>query len=268
MRKYLDSSEQKALLMEMFDYVDSFCRNEGIKYFLLGGTLIGAVRHKGFIPWDDDIDICMLREDYQKFINSFYDRNGRYRLICPENDKLYYLPMAKVIDNSTELSEAVPGGENLGLYLDVFPIDNCPGDYDDACSFGESLKLYRSIITVKNLSISKDRKMVKNIELLILKIVCLPINRRKMINKVISIATKYQGKQTEYVGELLLMPYGKREIYKKEWFSDLIELEFEGKMFYAPIGYHDILSTCFGNYMELPPEEKRVSHHDIKVWRK
>ena len=265
--KTIDSHSHKMILLGIMDKIDSFCRENNIPYFLYGGTLIGAVRHKGFIPWDDDIDVCMLRADYTRFVNSFVDADGRYEVICPDNDPKYYLPMVKVIDNKTLVSEHVPGAEPIGVYLDIFPIDNCPGDYDDACKFARRLKFYRSVVTVKNLALSKRRSWFKNLEILVLKALLL-YPRSRAIKKINKIASSYVDREARYVGELTLMPYGEREIFEKEWFSETVELEFENRYYLAPKRFHEVLTKCYGNYMELPPEEKRITHHDFEAWWK
>ena len=267
MMKAITVSDQKKILIEILDEIDTFCRSNHIRYYLLGGTLIGAVRHKGFIPWDDDIDICMLREDYERFLSCYNDRNGRYKLISQRTESRYHLPMAKVFDTRTKLEESVSNGCPIGIYVDIFPIDNCPGNYEESCKFVKKIGVYRNILSLKNIKASRGRAFYKNLVLILGKVICCAIPRKLIIRKIDSIAGKYRNIESiEYVGELVLNPYGIQEIYKKEWFDDVSELEFEGKKYYAPCGYDNVLKTCFGNYMVLPPEEDRITHHNNQVW--
>lgn len=266
----INRNVQKQLLVATLDIIDDFCRKNNISYYLLGGTLIGAVRHKGFIPWDDDIDICMLRNDYNRFIHEFSDSSGRYELLAFENDENWYLPTAKVIDTNTFLSEDVPGAKDIGLFVDIFPIDNCPGEYNTSCKFANSLNIYRQMLTYKNLGYSKNRYRVKNAILRVLHGVLKPVSKKWLVEQITCKASKYcdGDDNCKFVGELTNMPYGCREIYEKEWFKQTVELEFEGRKYWAPVGYHNVLTMCFGDYMKLPPAEQQISHHENKVYWK
>ena len=117
--------------LEILEKIDEICKKNNINYFLIGGTLLGDVRHKGFIPWDDDIDIGMLREDYEKFINVCL-KNGAlgkdYYLHCNESDDDYFIPFIKVKKNNTTFAEKNIENINThkGIFLDIFPYDNVP----------------------------------------------------------------------------------------------------------------------------------------------
>ena len=123
MKKELSLEEKKKILVSILSEVHNFCDENNLKYFLPGGTLIGAVRHKGFIPWDDDIDIYMPRNDYEKFLCEFNKESERYQVISLKTDG-YYLPFGKVIDTKTVLIENVDSDYKMGIYLDIFPLDN------------------------------------------------------------------------------------------------------------------------------------------------
>ncbi len=267
--KQIELDEQKKIRLEIMKDIDQFCRTNDIKYFMLGGTLIGAVRHNGYIPWDDDIDIVMLRDDYERFIQ-IYCGNEHYKLICPENDSEYHLVMAKVFDTRTVLIENISNPKTIGVFVDIFPIDNCPGEYNEAVAFSKKADLYRKIIATKNIKISKNRHLWKNIVIAVAKIMFMFFSRRYAIKKCIEKCTEFKNlDNAKYLGELILMPYGECEIYKKEWFEGTVELKFEGNNFWAPVGYHEILTKTFGDYMQLPPATERVSHHNYSVyWKK
>ena len=126
--KRIDTSEMKLIEMSILNEIDRFCKERGITYFLFVGTLLGAVRHKGFIPWDDDIDICMKREDYEKFFHDFnINRDDCLFAVNYKNDDEYYLASGKVIDTRTLLIEEKDAAP-IGVYVDVFPMDRLPNN--------------------------------------------------------------------------------------------------------------------------------------------
>lgn len=266
--RVIDINEQKRIMLIMMDYIDSFCRSNNIKYFLYGGSLIGAIRHKGYIPWDDDIDICMMRQDYDKFLAIFSDPNNRYRLITPETNPGYYLPTAKVYDDATILKEKVSAGVPIGVFIDVFPLDYSFDDYNEACSFGKKVGFYRKIVDIKNITLDTKRKILKNILLLFLKVLVVPFTRKYAIKKICSLSEKYKTKPTKYVGQFTKMTYESREIYDSKWFENALDVTFEGRQYSIPKEYDLVLKTEFGDYMKLPPKEKQVTHHvNVAWWR-
>ena len=129
MRRITDIQELRGVQLGILDDIHAFCVDNGIRYFLACGTLIGAVRHKGYIPWDDDIDLYMPRDDYERFINEFKSVSGNCRVLDPKKEKHYYYTYAKVVDKRTLLVEPEADGYRIGVYVDVFPVD-----YAAACS--------------------------------------------------------------------------------------------------------------------------------------
>lgn len=268
MGRIIELSERKLIMLEMMDYIDSFCRKNNIKYFLYGGSLIGAIRHNGYIPWDDDIDICMLREDYDRFLGTFSDPSKRYCLITPDNNAKFYLPTAKVYDDYTILNEGVPSGIDIGVFIDVFPLDFCSNEYKATCKYGSRIGFFRKILNIKNISISKQRKLYKNIILLLLKLSVLPFNKQYVIKKISNLSSKFKTNKTKYIGQFTKMTYESREIYETAWFDNVIDVSFEGHIFCAPEEYDRVLRAEFGEYMKLPPKEKQISHHGCDAWWK
>ena len=123
----MSKEELRKTQIGILDYFTNICEENGINYFLTYGTLLGAIRHKGYIPWDDDIDVAMLREDYDKLIDVFNtNNNSRYRFSCVENDPLCMYPFGKIIDENTILYERGEQGIEIGVYIDVFVYDNAP----------------------------------------------------------------------------------------------------------------------------------------------
>ena len=254
----LSVEDRKKLLLEMLLEIDSFCRVNGIQYFLTGGTLLGAIRHKGFIPWDDDIDIAMIREDYERFAETFNEKYiGHLKWIDLSNTENYYLPFGKIIDTRTSLFENIAYAIEIGIYIDIFPIDNLGDDEEIAAE---------KINPIKALHVSKERSIIKNIAILLCKLY--PCDGNKLAKKRDS---KYKriakGNNGKYVANLY-GAWGTKEITLKSNFDSALETDFEGHQFMIPVGYDNLLKDVYGDYMKLPPEEKRVSHHENKAYWK
>lgn len=266
--KELSVEEYKPMLVDMLLFFHDFCEKHGIKYYMTGGTLLGAVRHKGFIPWDDDIDLNIPRFDYEKLLDSFCDPTGRYKIISIR-DNGYYLPSAKIIDTTTIMRENYDVTLDIGLFIDLFPMDNLSNDIAEAKWMFRTIKKYRDGVTIKNLLIDKQRAFCKNVILEIGKGLLAPFKRDYLLKKIDKKSRKYENNEmTQFVGTVATGIYGEKEILKSEWFAQRVLLQFENKMFYAPVGYKEFLTQLYGDYMTLPPKEKQVSHHDSKVWLK
>ena len=174
-KKYIDIDEQKKIQLEMLKEIRDICDEAGLMYFLGGGTLLGAVRHKGYIPWDDDIDLMMPREDYNKLLKIFNEKcNGKSKLLYYGNLKEYYYPYAKVVNTETRLVELdCRNLDEMGVFIDIFPIDFLPEDDKKIKKIFNKFKfLYRIIATyqLKNLESVTTNKFK-----LILKKITLPI---------------------------------------------------------------------------------------------
>ena len=268
-RKYISSEEQKGILLDLLIEFDSFCRNHGIRYYLIGGTLLGAVRHAGFIPWDDDVDVCMLRDDYEKFQEEYSPSSSKYKLLSLDLDRHYYYPFAKLVNNETVLIESKKDPGHLGIYLDIFPIDNCPGHtLEDACKNVDKMNFFRWIRNFKIIEFSKDRKVAKNIALFVGKILTAPISRRRISQMISNKASKNNNIRCQFVGELVNTAYGHGEVYDRCHFGEGTNVTFEEHQFIAPVDYEYILTSMYGDYMKLPPVEKRVSNHNSISWYK
>lgn len=269
MKKRITDNEIKMVLLSILDSVDKYCKENGLSYFLAYGSLIGAIRHNGFIPWDDDIDICMPRCDYDYFIKNYNSEKHDFTtLISIENDEEYYLSSAKVIDTRTILHEYVDTSKEIGVYLDVFPIDNCSSNYQLACKQIIKTAFLQNCLTIKNLSYS-NRGVLKNTIVKFLKVILKPISRELLIKKIKKISTMYNNViDSEYMGLVTDPGYGRKEILNASWLKETMECEFEGKSYRIPVHYDEILTQIYGDYMQLPPPEKQISHHGFEAWWK
>lgn len=271
MPREISVEEMKQLQVQIMQAVDTFCQENNLTYFLFSGTLIGAARHKGYIPWDDDVDICMKREDYDRFFQLFNaSQQGRYRAICFENAPGYYLASGKVIDTNTVMKENTESPFEIGVYIDIFPMDYIPSNEAQYKKMNAAIGRYRGMLMLKNLTKRKGRSVVKSVALVCGKFLLKPVSRAYILNQISTLARKYvhNHDNTFNLADISVYTYGKRELFPLSDFASATELEFEEKKWSAPIGYDHVLSSMYGDYMKLPPKEKQVSHHDYKVyWR-
>ena len=264
----IGEKELKEIQLEILEFVDDFCKRHHIKYFLTGGTLIGAVRHKGYIPWDDDIDLCMLREDYDRFLQLFIDENDKtFKVYSYSIIKKCPFPFAKVANNKTILRENILTPYEIGVNIDIFPLDTIPVEKRSQRILYKKFDLYFGMLQLKELLWSNKRKISKNLIVLISRFLLKVVPHSYILKKICENAIIYKNIESPLCGDLV-WGYGIREITKKENFIKSIEWEFEGRKYPIPIGYDSYLRGVYGDYMKLPPEDKRISHHEFEAYWK
>ncbi len=261
-----DIKEIRKILLNTLLYIKDICEENSIRYYLCYGTLLGAVRHHGFIPWDDDIDILMSRDDYGKFLSVSSKTSDHYMVLGPLK-KGYYYSFAKVVDTNTALYEhGCKEIENMGCFVDIFILDKIPGDYQNVMRKVRKLLNYKAKINYYAYSFPHIRK----------NLVQYAINAYNYFysqhhdlvalqKKYIDEISKYKNETAEYI-YATGAAYKYKSIYRKEWFDKEVPVEFEGHVFPAPVGYEEILRQLYGDYMQLPPVEKRVSRHDYDAY--
>lgn len=264
--KYLSKEECREIELNILRTIDSICQDNKIKYFMCGGTMLGAIRHKGFIPWDDDIDIALLRPDYEKLITILKTQTKYEWLKLLDVDTSgYYYTFAKAVDTTTTAKMEDNTTEH-GLWVDIFPYDNLPNDSKLRKKYLTRGYYYRSIIqSITFDSTAKDVKFLKRIIKMILKLYASFINPSEFTRKYISFSKKYNSEDTQYVG-CLFTPYRLKECFDREWFRSPQKYVFEEEEFFGPNDAHSYLTQLYGSYMELPPIEKRRDHKII-AWK-
>ena len=254
--------------------VHDFCEANDIRYSLAYGTLIGAIRHKGFIPWDDDVDIVMLRSDYEKFCKSYH--SDTYKAICKETDKTCMMAFCKVCDTKRTLDLNSPWTkQQVGIGIDVFPIDGAEDDFQlFAKRYGRISGIWGKLFVNRVIQngINEENSYKMNLFIKVLNCTGLQfINRLIGRHRVSRMSRIAQSVPIETVNHCSMMSFcddGVKSYFDKDVFSSNIKVPFEGCMLNAAKGYDDFLKAIFGDYLQLPPEDKRVPKHDFKIyWR-
>ena len=250
----------KDVQLEILDELKRFCAENNLKFYLFGGTLLGAVRNNGFIPWDDDIDVCMTRKDYDRFLK-IYKENDEFFLQTTSTDKYYFYHFAKLMKKNTIYNEYFT--QNIktkkGIFIDIFPINGYPDKR--ITKFHYNFWLF--ILNKKSypLNVSKVKKTKRSFSYILMTIVswlllwwapyhlCAKMRNSFMKNH------QYENSDSVIVGTNL------RKIYKRDYFLGTTDVRFEGRLMWAMNDITKYLTTMYGNYMELPPESERVPHH-------
>ena len=259
----IDSTLFKKKILETFKYTKSILERHNLKYIACGGTVLGAIRHQGFIPWDDDIDIYMSREDYNKLIqlNAESEKEG-YQIISAEHSFGYYLPFAKVINLSTTIWEKKEIPFIIGAYVDIFPLDDFHYSDSEITNIqNKATKLFNSyMFTLCNYT---PKYLLKSI---------IELNVKHFGGWCKSTFLKSSSQHKKYFS--YINPYTKLKgnkcvcintwpgkIFQTKWFTDVIEVPFEDTTIIIPRNYDSYLSLLYGDYMTPPPIEKRISEH-------
>ena len=265
------NNRYKEVLLQTMKVFIAFCKEHEITYYACGGTAIGAVRHGGLITWDDDIDVYMDRENYDRFVNlwkSPQEKYSNYEVINLGDDG-YYLPLTKFADKNTTVWETPEFPFIVGVYIDIFPLDFTSGSFEEIAQradiYRRTIQLYILGQEHYNWSLFKARLkhhgLLKGILVVLYHIFyCRPFRNViwKRAVKQLKSLLKYEGDKgicygIEYTRE--------HEIFPKEWFGNPVELPFEDFSVYMPQEYDAYLSRQYGDYMQFPPESQRYSIH-------
>lgn len=263
----MTNSELRELQLKSIDillYFKDFCEKYGLRFYFCGGCCIGTVRHKGFIPWDDDIDVFMPRKDYEKLLNLWvHEADLDKYTLCRSNEYVnYHHTDTTIQDNNTTFinRHSMDLDIHHGLMIDVIPLDGAPTS---------KIKRFVQIIHAMIFSLFNAQRLPDNQGKLLrisAKIILSVIKSEKIRYKIWNYCekqmTKYDIDECEYITELVTGFKYLKNKYPKELFEDVVYKEFEGYSMPLPIGYDKYLKMAFGNYMELPPENKRIPKHD------
>ena len=252
--------------LEILKYFKSFCDQNNLLFYFCGGCCIGALRNKGFIPWDDDVDVFMPRDDYEKLYKLWNQKADTIKYSCIRTTGVNNFSghiFTTIADNNTTMIK--PSQVNLdiphGVTIDVFPLDGCPKN-----KIKRKLQMFWALIYslyLAQIVPENHGKFVRMCGKLLLSIVPskkIKCNIAKFAEKQMS---KYKIKDCELITELCAGPGYMKYVYPKDIFESAVLKEFEGELFPIPKGYDKYLKIAFGDYMTPPPKEKQVAHHDV-----
>ena len=258
-----------AIIVDVLRQFIKFCKEYGLTYYCCGGTAIGAIRHQGMIPWDDDIDVFMPRPDYDRFVEIATSIDlGDYELVTPYNHDNYPLYFVKLCNRHTTLQEEADTPCVYGLYIDVFPIDGAPDDYETARAMVQKFTKTKNKLE----AISTHSSFREYLSLLVkpkewgrfvrktVGFFFRSMYRKRLLRQMNRLMYQYNYETSTLVA-VYCGSYGPKEVFPKAWLAGTVPFTFEGLIVDLPSGYDQYLRQYYGDYMQLPPVEKRISHH-------
>lgn len=261
--KKMTLEEMKRVEFDILVKFDELCKEHNLRYYIAYGTLIGAVRHKGFIPWDDDIDVVMPRPDYEKLCDLYRNKlvGEHYRLIDSES-KDYIYAFAKFFDTNTHIDEQWMITNILGVYIDIFPLDGLPSNEKQRIALVKKTLRYHYYLLLTSRKNKSRKNMIKTALSYIAYYPMATLGYKRWIKKIENLITQIGYEESQLVGNLAIDTYIKKQCFDRKWFEEAVDLQFEGRFFPAPKGYDLFLKKIYGNYMELPPKEQRIKKHE------
>ena len=263
----INELQAKALVVEMLMHFDKICIDNNLRYSIAYGTMIGCIRHKGFIPWDDDVDVLMPREDYEKLLKMKY-KNGKFEVRSCRYSKDYFYPFAKMIDTRTVIKEPNRCEKEMGLFIDIFPMDYIPEEKFMSRFIKKSKKRSDFLLSLgmSRDSSNKNANIIKKLLRSTFYYAILPFKRRLLMVEEKKYI-KYNGTDSN----LLMCQFWKvseKTCFSDEIWNNIIRMPFENIEVSIFSDYDKMLRCIYGDYMQLPPVEQRVSPHQLKVWLK
>lgn len=269
-KRKISLEELHSILYEILYAFDDYCKEHNLSYHLTGGTLLGAVRHNGIIPWDDDIDVMMERPEYERFISIATKNPPKgYELYCIQNTKGFFEPMAKLGKKNTLLFEAVPWmpPKGLGINIDIIPVDGCPDDYEQAKKYAVDSSNNNLYLTGHLLGDYDLKESGLNVVTAYLIRKCHFLSKQFFI-RLFNKNKRIPIRSTKYYGCICWGLYGEGEVQPCSDLDETIYIKFGERELPVLKNYERYLKGVYGDYMQLPPEDKRQPKHESNafVW--
>ena len=251
--------ERKRLQFDILRDVHNFCEKHGITYFLSSGTLIGAIRHGGYIPWDDDIDIAMPRDDYDRFFQCY--KSAYYKADNLDVNPEWPWIFGKIYDTRTVLVEKRIGWYKIGVHIDIFPIDGLPSSPILRWLHLHKISFAKYLVAQKIFHPRNSSNKLKFVYHILFRLLIAPFSLEYLMKVQNRWIRKYSWDSSAEVASLATTT--ERVPCARSCFHHAVKKSFENKLFNVPCGYDTWLRIVFGDYMVLPPVEKRVIGHDV-----
>lgn len=274
MKKELNIKETQAISLEILKTIADICEEQHLRYYLIYGTLIGAIRHKGYIPWDDDVDIMMPRPDYDKLLEYLYGNIDKYSNLKVFNhnvNKLYPYMITRISDIRYEIEMANEKSYGMGVFIDIYPFDGLGNTEKTAIKYGLKGDRLSSICyqaTREHFALETTTSLMRKIIKYPFYLISKMIGKDIIQDKLESLARVKSYDESRYVGCVVWLSGGVKDIFKKEWFDEYVIVPYEKYEFRIPKEYDKILTHIYGDYMKLPSEKDRVGHHNYRVYKK
>lgn len=268
MKEFMDNETLKKLHnveIEILDEIVAICEKHNLKYYLIGGTLLGAVRHGGFIPWDDDLDIGMPREDYEEFLKiASKELDNQYMIDNKNTNKKYYLNFTKIRKRNTVFEQdfQVNYDGPKGIWIDIFPVDEAKSLRNKLTPIQKKINnmIFRLLHYKNGFILGKKLNFIKRF----LGKICI-IKNSTLLEVQEKLLKLQDGKNYDYIVNLASTYDYKKELFLKEDIYPLIEMGFENKKYNVPRNYKKVLEQVYGDYMKLPPKDKQITHNPVKL---
>jgi lipopolysaccharide cholinephosphotransferase len=271
-KDFATDEQHKGLLLEMLIEFDIFCEKHGLTYYLSGGTLLGAVRHKGFIPWDDDIDVNMPRPDCMRLMELSGGKIGKFELVPPNPSEKYFAYHWKLYGDDILVAQRYPDGIGDKIYpafMDIFPIEGLPNtERQNEKHFYQILRKKQRVNHARHMKVYSGNNPCRITFSRAFNLLYSWLGVNKLFQRVVSHARTLKFEDSRYVGVMMTNVHTTEERVLKSEYAPVIRLDFEGHRFSAPAGYDLYLRQLYGpNYMELLPVHQRLPRHNLVTFQ-
>ncbi len=270
----LSIKETQMVSLEILHTIAEICEKKGFRYALIYGTLIGAVRHHDYIPWDDDVDIMMPRPDYDKLLDYLRVHISEYpnlKMFNREECREYPYMITRISDDRYEIVMRNEKPFGMGVFIDIYPYDGLGQTKEEAVKYGLRGDRMSSLCyqaTREHFAIETTTSLIRKIIKFPVYVFSKMIGKEYFQNKLEKLARVKDYDSSEYIGCVIWLSWGEKDIFPRKWFDETIKMPFGKYEFRVPKEYDKVLRHEYGDYMQLPPEKDRIGHHYFKVYKK